>query len=310
MESFMIYTLWQWLLFFYIYSFIGWIWECCYVSVQKHRWVNRGFLNGPFLPIYGCGALAVLISTIPVRDNVVLIFIFGMTGATILEYFTGWGMEKLFKVKYWDYSRQPFNLNGYICPMASIGWGLFSVAMIKGIHIPVEYAVLALHPVAGEGAAFIFTAYMGVDTAFSFRAAMDMRDILEKLQESKDYIRRMQKRLDVLSAVAADEYQQYLVQREEKKSNRRERFAENLAALREAKERLLEELWSKTEAMREAGAGLLDLQELRDGIRAERLRMSERGTKEFKRIAKVLRRNPKAISKKYQEVLDDIKKLL
>lgn len=109
------YHLTQWVLFFFIYSFIGWVWECCFVSVRKRRWVNRGFMYGPMLPIYGFGALAVLISTIRVRDSIPLIFLFGMVGATLLEYVTGAVMERLFNVKYWDYSNQKFNLNGYIC---------------------------------------------------------------------------------------------------------------------------------------------------------------------------------------------------
>ena len=80
----------------------------------------------PMLPISGFGALAVLISTIRVRDSIPLIFLFGMVGATLLEYVTGAVMERLFNVKYWDYSNQKFNLNGYICLTSSLGWGLFS----------------------------------------------------------------------------------------------------------------------------------------------------------------------------------------
>ena len=80
------YTFIQWLLFFFIYCFLGWVWESCYVSIKKREWINRGFLHGPMLPIYGSGAIIVLLCTIGVRDQVILIFIFGMTGATILEY--------------------------------------------------------------------------------------------------------------------------------------------------------------------------------------------------------------------------------
>ena len=69
------YDLSQWVLFFFLYSFLGWIWESCYVSVRKHRWVNRGFMHGPMLPLYGSGAMVVLIVTIPVRDNILLVFL-------------------------------------------------------------------------------------------------------------------------------------------------------------------------------------------------------------------------------------------
>ena len=85
----MIYTFCQWLFFFYFYCFLGWIWETCYVSVLKGHWVNRGFMRGPFLPIYGSGAIIVLIFTLPYRTNAVAVFFMGMISATILEYVTG-----------------------------------------------------------------------------------------------------------------------------------------------------------------------------------------------------------------------------
>ena len=93
-----IYTLGQWLLFFFCYSFCGWIWECCYVSARKRQWVNRGFLRGPLLPIYGTGAVIILLAVIPVRENPALVFLLGMLAATALEYVTGAAMEALFKV--------------------------------------------------------------------------------------------------------------------------------------------------------------------------------------------------------------------
>ena len=121
------YTFIQWVLFFFCYCLIGWIWECFYVSVRKREWVNRGFLHGPVLPIYGSGALIVLLCTISVRDQIGLIFLFGMVGATLLEYVTGACMERLFRVRYWDYSHLPLNVHGYICLPVSLGWGAFSV---------------------------------------------------------------------------------------------------------------------------------------------------------------------------------------
>ena len=83
------YNFMQWLILFYLYSFIGWVWESCYVSLKSGRWVNRGFLHGPLLPIYGAGAVTILFSTMEVRDSIPLIFLLGMVGATILEYITG-----------------------------------------------------------------------------------------------------------------------------------------------------------------------------------------------------------------------------
>ena len=69
----------QWITFFFIYSFLGWVWESCYVSLKKRKWINRGFLKGPLLPIYGSGAIVVLVSTIMVQNNTFLIFIIDVT---------------------------------------------------------------------------------------------------------------------------------------------------------------------------------------------------------------------------------------
>ena len=202
------YHLTQWVLFFFIYSFIGWVWECCFVSVRKRRWVNRGFMYGPILPIYGFGALAVLISTIRVRDSIPLIFLFGMVGATLLEYVTGAVMERLFNVKYWDYSNQKFNLNGYICLTSSLGWGLFSVLLVKFVHVPIEGAVLKIPTIIAEGIAFVLTVAAAVDVTQSFNDAMDLKRILAQLEESKKQIRKIQEKLKVASEEFVEDYRQ------------------------------------------------------------------------------------------------------
>ena len=202
------YHLTQWVLFFFIYSFIGWVWECCFVSVRKRRWVNRGFMYGPMLPIYGFGALAVLISTIRVRDSIPLIFLFGMVGATLLEYVTGAVMERLFNVKYWDYSNQKFNLNGYLCLTSSLGWGLFSVLLVKFVHVPIEGAVLKIPTIIAEGIAFVLTVAAAVDVTQSFNDAMDLKRILAQLEESKKQIRKIQEKLKVASEEFVEDYRQ------------------------------------------------------------------------------------------------------
>ena len=87
-----LYNIYQWLIFFYIYCFLGWCIESTIVSVESKKMINRGFLSGPLLPIYGLGAVLVLFITLPFRDNLLAVYFVGMIGATILEYFTGWLM--------------------------------------------------------------------------------------------------------------------------------------------------------------------------------------------------------------------------
>ena len=103
------YTADQWVLFFFFYCLCGWLWESCYVSARQRRWVNRGFLHGPLLPIYGFGAIIILIFTLPVRTHTAALYVCGTAAATLLEYVTGAVMERLFKVRYWDYSNQKLN---------------------------------------------------------------------------------------------------------------------------------------------------------------------------------------------------------
>ncbi len=203
------YHFFQWILFFFIYCFFGWIWESCYVSAKEHKWVNRGFLHGPLIPIYGSGAITVLFVAIPVRDNLALVFIFGMAGATLLEYVTGAAMEKLFKVRYWDYTGKACNLNGHICLGASLAWGAFSVLLIRYVHGPVERLVLGMQADIAEILSFVLVVAFAVDATQSFNEAMDLREVIERLTENSEELRRIQKRVDVIAAVIDADIQEY-----------------------------------------------------------------------------------------------------
>ena len=169
----MIYTFSTWLFFFYFYCFLGWIWETCYVSVLKAKWVNRGFMRGPFLPIYGSGAIVVLIFTLPFRTSPGLVFVVGMVSTTILEYFTGVAMEQMFHVRYWDYSNQRLNLNGHICVTSSLAWGMFSVILTLYGHTPVERLVSRMSINTLEVIVFVLTVYISIDMAESVREAIN-----------------------------------------------------------------------------------------------------------------------------------------
>lgn len=198
------YQLQQWLLFFFIYCFLGWCWESAYVSVRKRQWVNRGFLKGPFLPIYGSGALAVLVATLPVREYPALVYVFGLIGATLLELVTGICMEGLFHVRYWDYSNQKFNYKGHICLSSSVAWGFFSLAMIYGFHKPIERLVLSFPYRLTNAVSFILTAVVAADFAVSFKTAMELRDILDGMERIKDEMKKLQRRAEIIETFLAD----------------------------------------------------------------------------------------------------------
>ena len=232
------YTIVQWICFFFIYGFLGWCYESAYVSIKHKQWVNRGFVRGPLLPLYGSGAILLLFVTIPFRENLFLMFISGAIGATILEYVTGVAMEALFKVRYWDYSKRKFNFQGHICLAATTLWGVFAIVIVKVVHRPIENLVMSLPETMVEIFVMIVTVVFAADFALSFKAAMDIRDVLIKLEEVQREMERMQKRLDVILAFAADSREQVVMNTYERLDELTESLEERFARVKELREKL------------------------------------------------------------------------
>lgn len=121
------------LFIFLIYSFLGWILETTVVAVKDGKIVNRGITNGPLCPIYGVGALTIILTTLG-ENNIFFIFISSLIYGTFLEFLTGKILEKVNKNKWWDYSKKKFNLDGYICLEYSLLWGILGVLLVKFIN--------------------------------------------------------------------------------------------------------------------------------------------------------------------------------
>ena len=117
-----------------VYAFIGWCSECVYCSIYQKHFVNRGFLNGPICPIYGFGALTVILLLMPFKSNPIIVFLLGILITSILEYFTSFILEKLFHAKWWDYSSYPYNINGRVCLKNSFLFGIMCLIGIYLIH--------------------------------------------------------------------------------------------------------------------------------------------------------------------------------
>lgn len=305
------YTFIQWLLFFFIYCFLGWVWESCYVSAKNREWINRGFLHGPMLPIYGSGAIIVLICTIGVRDQIVLTFLFGMIGATILEYVTGAYMERLFRVRYWDYSHMPLNLKGYICLPVSLGWGAFSVLLVRVIHVPIENLVLQIPERIAEVVSVVCSSAFAVDFTLSFSEAMDLRDMLIRLSDSNEKIQRLQKRLEVVSAFAEDGLMQYQMKREERKMSRKEFLEGMIERQRENRRMMLVELIDRVNESIDVGLEKREeLQKIKTQIEQEFKNIGSLTNRAARRSARLLHRNPNTVSKRYAEALKQVQEML
>jgi len=124
--------------YFVIYAFFGWILEVVFQQLTTGRFVNRGMLAGPYCPIYGIGVSLLIIITKKFDQNFLMLFIVSSFICSLLEYVSGFLLEKIFHERWWDYSDEPFNLHGYICLRFSIAWGLAGAIVIKEIHPFIE----------------------------------------------------------------------------------------------------------------------------------------------------------------------------
>lgn len=173
----------EWLSFFYFYCIFGWCFESAYVSLKNRRPVNRGFLHGPWLPLYGSGAILVLWLTLPFQNYPALVYLVGALGATVLEYATGEAMVRIFKVRYWDYSNQRFQYKGHICLSSTIAWGFLSLLMVYVVHRPVEQFIFWLNEDVVSVLTFAVTACMAYDFSNALRNALDLRDVLIQAEQ-------------------------------------------------------------------------------------------------------------------------------
>lgn len=308
------YSMIQWFFFFYFYCFVGWCIESTYVSIRTKKLTNRGFMRGPFLPLYGSGAIMMLVVSMPFQDNIFMVYVAGCVGATVLEYVTGVTMEALFKVRYWDYSRNKFNFQGHICLGTSLAWGFLTILMTEVVHVPVERLVLSIPDMVLKTVTGILTVYIVADFALSFKAAIDLRDVLVKMEKVKEEMVHIQKRLDVVIALTSQEMDNYKAALAESASNAREEWAESMTMhiedIKSGIERKLEQLkalvptWG-AEQKKDMGEEILDLRtkyaiNLEDRKRLGRLRDF------FQRD--MVRSNPGMTSVKFREALEELKR--
>lgn len=323
-----IYTLGQWLILFFSYCVAGWVWESCFVSAKQHKWVNRGFLNGPWLPIYGSGAIIVLFTTLPVQDNLFLVWLFGMISATILEYVTGAAIEKIFKVRYWDYSSHRFQIKGYICLTSSIAWGFFAILLIKFIHPPFAKFLSDIPSMLIDPVSMVLVILFTIDTVQSVREALDLRDVLTKLTEEHEDLRKLAKRAEIISAFAEEDLKQFRNRTElnrvlmetfvkdgidtkiEKmntlKINRKERIQQRIENAIDIKLDILENIAAEFEKRKSQQD---DFEKAMEMIQDYRTSLKGRKADTYKHAYRIIRANPSAHAEQFKEAMDMLKDL-
>ncbi len=184
-------TISHYIVWFALFSFLGWVFECILNVIREGVWENRGFLYGPFCPIYGLGVVLYMLAF----DNELVatgaiplwgVFLIAMIGSAALEYLTSVTMEKAFGARWWDYSNTPLNINGRICLPASLLFGAGGLGTAV-VLIPLAHATAGLAPIpVWEAAAFAIVITASVDTTLSLTALTELLEEVEQASENFD----------------------------------------------------------------------------------------------------------------------------
>lgn len=167
-----------------IYSFVGWTYESILCSITERRIVNRGFLNGPFCPVYGFGSLIVILVLGNIKNNIAALYFASIMLTCSVEYITAYILEKLFSARWWDYSKHHFNIHGRVCLMGAVVFGLFSVVLIEFIHPPVERFTDGLSPYMLIDSCIFFFIIIVTDLFITVRHILALNVRLKEIQEA------------------------------------------------------------------------------------------------------------------------------
>ena len=190
------YHVYQLLWIFFVYSFIGWCGEAAMAAVRRHKFVNRGFVSGPLCPVYGAGAAAVAVFLPELHDRLFFLFLGGMIVTTFVEYLTGRLLELIFHRKWWDYSDEKFNLDGYVCLKNSAIWGLCSVLMICFFD-PLLCRLIDLIPrLAGNILLWILGVLLVIDAVGSGVAVLGLKKKQSRITQITEELHKTSKLLE------------------------------------------------------------------------------------------------------------------
>ena len=173
----------KYFMLFIIYSFIGWVIEIINEIITEKRFVNRGFLIGPYCPIYGIGVLLMTLMLTKYIEDPIVVFIMSVVIFSILEYFTSYIMEKLFKARWWDYTNRKFNINGRICLETMIPFGIGGIIVMYGVN-PLILKVINMIPNSIFNVlAIILLVIFIIDNFISFNIILGFRKITFKAEK-------------------------------------------------------------------------------------------------------------------------------
>lgn len=253
---------------FLAYGFLGWILEGVVMLIEKHRLINRGFLTGPVLPIYGFGAVAILLLTAPVRSQPWLVFVVGVVAASVIEFIGHLGLEKLLGLVLWDYTGRFANIQGRVCLTNALGFGVAGLFVVYVADPWLSRFIDGLGLLTSLSVASVLATLVVVDFVHAVVAVVRVRPEVESAVESLAALQaRLESRLDELAATL-----------DEQVADGRERLAESRERLAEGRDRLLEHADQTRDRLQEARAALPSLPSPTTTLRHQRVLRRSRGT--------------------------------
>ena len=179
------YSVTQLMFLFFIFCNYGWIQESIIESLYHKRVINRGFLKGPYIPIYGIGGMTLLFLCMPFRENGFMVYFVGLISCTLLEYFVGWLMETLFHKQFWDYSMLKITYKNRISLLSSQFWGLMALFMVYVLYGVVDPLIKSVDPMFIAVYDIVMTVAICVDAVISVSGQITFREKLKKLPVDK-----------------------------------------------------------------------------------------------------------------------------
>lgn len=168
--------------YFILYAHLGWYLEVIYAFYSSKKFVNRGFLFGPYCSMYGVAAIVLIYSLRPFENNIIILFIASVVITSVIEYITGYILEKMFNTTWWDYSEDPLNLHGRICLGFSLLWGGIAVLLVKIVNPFFDRFLKYIHSFHGRTIISIILILMIVDLVFTLISISRFNVVLEKLK--------------------------------------------------------------------------------------------------------------------------------
>ena len=199
------------LAYFVIYSFLGWVLESIVRTICERKIINTGFLIGPFCPIYGFGAIIMILFLDGFKNNILLLFFISVIVLTLWEYVVGVLLEKLFHTKYWDYSDHKFNYKGRICLTNSIAWGILGVLFINYIHPFIIQILNYIDFIYVAISASIIALILLIDAIISVIKVKKIKSTLEKIEAINEQIKQKLSELKDKEKISANDNIQKLI---------------------------------------------------------------------------------------------------